>query len=49
MSQLLSTGKVVPVIDKCFSLDEIVEAMQYYGERKARGKIVIRMVVGEDN
>lgn len=41
MSELLISGKVDPVIDKTFSLDEVPEAMRYYGEGKTRGKIVI--------
>lgn len=43
MGELLSSGKVVPVIDKVFSLDEIVAALTYYGAGKTRGKVIIRM------
>jgi len=31
----------VPVIDKRYSLSEVPEALRYFGEGHARGKIVI--------
>jgi NADPH:quinone reductase-like Zn-dependent oxidoreductase len=34
-------GKVVPVIDRHFTLNEVAEAMRYLGEGHARGKLVI--------
>jgi NADPH:quinone reductase-like Zn-dependent oxidoreductase len=40
---LLEDGKVVPVIDKCYSLSEVPEALRYLGEGHARGKVVIRV------
>jgi len=43
MSEFLSTGQVVPVIDRCFPLAEAADALRYYGESKARGKVVIRV------
>ena len=43
MKELIEAGKVVPVIDKCYSLSEIAEALRYYGEGHARGKIVITL------
>jgi NADPH:quinone reductase-like Zn-dependent oxidoreductase len=36
-------GKVVPVIDKRYSLEEVPEALRYYGGGQAHGKIVITM------
>ncbi|MDH5424909.1 MAG: NAD(P)-dependent alcohol dehydrogenase [Gammaproteobacteria bacterium] len=33
--------KVVPVIDKCYPLSELAEALQYFGEGHAKGKLVI--------
>jgi NADPH:quinone reductase-like Zn-dependent oxidoreductase len=45
MIQLLAEGKIVPVIDKVFPLNEAAEAMRYFGEGKAQGKVVI--TVGE--
>ena len=41
LKELLETGKVVPVIDKRYSLSEVPEALRYFGEGHARGKIVI--------
>jgi NADPH:quinone reductase-like Zn-dependent oxidoreductase len=41
LAELLEAGKVVPVIDRCYPLLEAAEALQYYGEGHARGKVVI--------
>ena len=41
LTQLLESGKVVPVIDRCFPLSEVAEAIGYLGEGNARGKVVI--------
>ncbi len=41
MRKLLEAGKVVPVVDRCYPLIEVPEALRYYGEGHARGKIVI--------
>jgi NADPH:quinone reductase-like Zn-dependent oxidoreductase len=43
VKQLLETGQVVPVIDRCYPLSEVSEALRYLGEGHARGKIVITM------
>jgi NADPH:quinone reductase-like Zn-dependent oxidoreductase len=43
MKELLEAGKVVPVIDRCYPLNEIAEALSYYGEGHARGKVVITL------
>ncbi|MCJ7537693.1 MAG: NAD(P)-dependent alcohol dehydrogenase [Anaerolineales bacterium] len=39
--ELFEAGKVVPVIDRCYPLNEVPEALRYYGEGHARGKVVI--------
>jgi len=39
--ELFEAGKVVPVIDRCYPLSEVPEALRYYGEGHARGKVVI--------
>ena len=41
MKELLEAGKVVPVIDRRYPLSEVAEAVRYYGERHAQGKVVI--------
>ncbi len=41
LKELLETGKVVPVIDRCYPLSEVPEALRYYGEGHTRGKVVI--------
>lgn len=39
--KLLETGKVVPVIDRCYPLNETAEAIRYLEAGHARGKVVI--------
>ena len=46
MKELLIAGKVKPVIDRRYPLSEVAEALRYFGEGHARGKIVITV---EDN
>ena len=41
MSELLEGGKVVPVIDRKYSLEETPQAIRYVEEGHARGKVVI--------
>lgn len=41
IKELLEAGKVVPVIDKCYPLSEVPEALRYLVEEHARGKVVI--------
>jgi NADPH:quinone reductase-like Zn-dependent oxidoreductase len=38
---LIATGKLTPVIDRCYSLDEAVDAVRHVEEGHARGKVVI--------
>ena len=38
---LMATGKVTPVIDRRYSLQEVPEAIRYLEEGHARGKVVI--------
>ena len=39
--ELYEAGKLVPVIDRKYSLSETADAFRYYGERNTQGKIVI--------
>jgi NADPH:quinone reductase-like Zn-dependent oxidoreductase len=41
IKELIEAGKVKPVIDRCYTLSEIAEALRYYEEGHARGKVVI--------
>lgn len=43
MIALIEAGRVVPVIDRCYSLEEVAEAMRYFGDGHAKGKIVIKV------
>jgi NADPH:quinone reductase-like Zn-dependent oxidoreductase len=43
LSELMATGKVTPVIDRCYSLNQTPEAIRYLSEHHARGKIVITL------
>jgi len=43
MTELLEAGKVVPVLDRRYPLSEVAQAVRYYGEGHARGKVVITM------
>lgn len=43
ITQLCETGKIVPVIDRRFSLSQVPEALRYVGEGRAKGKVVITM------
>jgi len=43
MAQLMAAGKVTPVIDRCYSLAEVPEALRYLEEGHARGKVIISL------
>jgi NADPH:quinone reductase-like Zn-dependent oxidoreductase len=43
MQELMKAGKVTPVIDRCYRLSEVPEAIRYLAEGHARGKIVISL------
>ena len=38
---LMQAGKVKPVIDRCYRLTEVPQAIRYLAEKHARGKVVI--------
>jgi NADPH:quinone reductase-like Zn-dependent oxidoreductase len=46
VKELLEAGKVVPVIDRRYPLSETAEALRYYGEGHARGKVIIAVDPG---
>jgi len=41
LRELMSSGMVKPVIDRCYQLSEVSEAIRYLDARHARGKVVI--------
>jgi len=43
LKELLEAGKVVPVIDRCYPLGEVAEAVKYLVEGHPRGKVVINV------
>lgn len=43
MHDLMKAGKVKPVIDRCYGLSEVSEAIRYLEKRHARGKVVLTL------
>lgn len=43
LRDLLEAGKVTPVIDRCYELSEIADALRYMGEGHAQAKVVITL------
>lgn len=41
LRELLEAGKIVPVIDRCYALSEVPEAIRFLVEEHAQGKVVI--------
>lgn len=41
MTELCEAGKIVPVIDRRYSFNEVPEALRYVAEGRAKGKVVI--------
>ena len=44
---LIEEGKIIPVVDSRYRLDQVGEALEHYGERHAKGKVVITIVPEE--
>ena len=43
IKELLELGKVAPVIEKSYPLNEIPSAMRYVAKGHARGKVVVQI------
>jgi len=41
MNQLFEAGKVKPVIDGSYRIDEVPQALRFFGEGSHKGKVVI--------
>ena len=41
LNELFESGKIKPIIDRCFPLSETAEAFQYFGEGQFKGKVVL--------
>lgn len=45
LAELARTGKMTPVIDRRYALDDTAEAIRYLEKGRARGKVIV--AVGE--
>jgi len=43
LAALFEAGKIKPVIDTCFPLEETADAFRYFGEGRFKGKIVVTL------
>ena len=41
IKELLESGKIMPVIDGCYPLSKVAEALWYFEKEHAQGKVVI--------
>jgi len=41
MKELIEAGKIKPVIDRRYTLNEVPDAFRYFEEGHAKGKVVI--------
>lgn len=48
LNDLFNSGKMKPVIDKTFQLEELPDAMMYFGQAKHKGKVMIQLGSSKD-
>jgi len=41
LHDLMKAGKISPVVEKCYSLSQVSDALRYLQQKHARGKLVI--------
>jgi len=49
LGELAASGKIVPVIDRSYSFDEIADAHRYVDQGHKRGSVVISLEVSGNN
>ena len=47
MVKLIEAGKVMPVMDRCYPLEETADAIRYVEGKHAQGKVVVVVVPGD--
>ena len=47
LATLLEAGSIIPVIDRCYSLEETPAALRYVGTGHAAGKVIVRVTIDE--
>jgi D-arabinose 1-dehydrogenase-like Zn-dependent alcohol dehydrogenase len=48
LTDLIDAGQVTPVVDRCYPLHEVPEALRYLEKGSARGKVVITVTDDSD-
>ena len=43
LAELIDDGKLKPVIDRTYALEEVAEAVRYVEQGHARGKVLVRI------
>jgi len=46
LRDMIEAGKITPVIDRTYPLDQAADAISYVATEKARGKVVIKVADG---
>jgi NADPH:quinone reductase-like Zn-dependent oxidoreductase len=44
IKELIEAGKIKPVIDNIYPLNEVAKAILYYEDKHTKGKIVIKVI-----
>jgi len=44
IAELMASGKVTPVVDRRYTLEQLDEAFAYFNEGHARGKIALELM-----